>query len=176
MKTILVAVDLSAATLQVCAVARDLARALGARLLILHVVPPAPVMPDYCAPSIVDDGELLRDAARRAAHRLQALGRWFRRRCPDTKILQHRGAPVTEVLRTARMARPELIVLGSHGHTAAFDLLMGSVAHGVIRRSPVPVVVVPIKERARGQDAAHRASDTLRSLAATTADALVALR
>jgi nucleotide-binding universal stress UspA family protein len=176
MKTILVAVDLSAATLQVCAVARDLARALDARLLILHVVPPAPSMPDYCAPTIVDDGELLRDASRRAAHRLQALGRWFRRRCPDTRVLQHRGSPVAEVLRTVGTAHPELVVLGSHGHTAAFDLLMGSVAHGVIRRSPVPVVVVPIRERAAPATPGHRAADTLRRLAATTADALVALR
>ena len=175
-KTILVAVDLSTATLEVCAVGRDLARALGARLLILHVVPPAPAMPDYGAASVAEDRLLLRDLARRAAHRLEALGRWVRRRWPDTKVLQHRGPPVEVVLQCARRARPALLVLGSHGHTAAFDLLMGSVAHGVIRRSPVPVVVVPIPRRVPRMRPTRRATDTLRRAAATAADALAALR
>ena len=164
MKTILAAVDLSAATLPVCAVARDLARALGARLLLLHVVPPAPVMPDYCSGTLADDGQLLNDARKRAAHRLRALGRWMGRRWPDTRVVQHRGAPVTEILRTVEQARPALVVVGSHGHTAAFDLLMGSVAHGVIRRSPVPVVLVPIRKRAR----------TARPFPVVASDAIVA--
>jgi nucleotide-binding universal stress UspA family protein len=38
-----------------------------------------------------------------------------------------------------------LIVLGSHGHGAFYNLLVGSVAEGVLRESIVPVVVVPAK-------------------------------
>lgn len=37
----------------------------------------------------------------------------------------------------------DAIVLGSHGHGALYDLLVGSVAEGVLRRAPCPVVVVP---------------------------------
>jgi nucleotide-binding universal stress UspA family protein len=36
-----------------------------------------------------------------------------------------------------------LVVVGSHGHGALYNLLVGSVAEGVIRHSTVPVVVVP---------------------------------
>jgi nucleotide-binding universal stress UspA family protein len=34
-------------------------------------------------------------------------------------------------------------VVGSHGHGSLYNLLVGSVAEGVIRHAGVPVVVVP---------------------------------
>jgi nucleotide-binding universal stress UspA family protein len=149
MKKILVAVDLSAATVQVCNVARDLAQSLGARLLILHLVPPTPVVFEYYAVSTLDLEALPRAAQKRAAEKLRALGHWFQKRCPNTTVIQHAGAPVAGILRALARTRPDFVVVGSHGHSAAFELLMGSVAHGVVRRSPVPVVLVPIRPRAR---------------------------
>ena len=149
MKKILVAVDLSAATVQVCNAARDLAQSLNARLLILHVVPPAPVVFEYYALSTLDVNSLPRAAGKRAAQKLRALGHWFQKRCPDTKVIQHTGAPVAAILRTMKLARPDYVVLGSHGHSAGFELLMGSVAQGVVRRATVPVVLVPIRKAAR---------------------------
>jgi nucleotide-binding universal stress UspA family protein len=149
MKKILVAVDLSAATVQVCNVARDLAQSLGARLLILHLVPPTPVVFEYYAASTLDLEQLPRAAKKRAAEKMRALGHWFQKRCPATKVILHDGAPVAGILRTLAQARPDFVVLGSHGHSAAFEMLLGSVAHGVVRKSPVPVVLVPIRPRAR---------------------------
>jgi nucleotide-binding universal stress UspA family protein len=34
-------------------------------------------------------------------------------------------------------------VMGSHGHTALYDLLVGSTTHGVLMRAQCPVVIVP---------------------------------
>lgn len=147
MKKVLVAVDLSGATVQVCNAARDLAQPLGARLIILHVVPPPPLMLEYYALSTVQVGLLERGARRRAAEKLQALAHWFGKSCPDTKVVEHAGPPVERILRTAKRVKPDYIVLGSHGHSAAFELLAGSVAHGVLMASPVPVVLVPIRPR-----------------------------
>lgn len=147
MKKILVAVDLSAATIQVCNAARDLAHSLKARLMILHVVPPAPLVMEYYAMNALQLERLPRAAQKRAAEKLRALGHWFAKSCPETKVIQHTGDPVSTILHTARVKRPDYIVLGSHGHTSAFELLMGSVAHGIVRRSSVPVLLVPIRKR-----------------------------
>lgn len=151
MKKILVAVDLSAATVQVCNAARDLARDLHARLVIAHVVPPAPLVMKYYAFSAVQKADLARGAKKRAAHRLAALGKWFRKSCPQTRVVQHSGPVVPTLLRTLRRVEPDYLVVGSHGHTVVFDMLVGSVAHGLIRSAPCPLVLVPIRPRVRAR-------------------------
>lgn len=150
MKKILVPVDLSGATVRVCNAAADLAKALGGRLVILHVVPPPPmVMSEYYA---FDAGQVIgltREGRKLAAHKLAALGRWFNKRCPATKVVMHEGGPVSVILRTAAAIRSDYLVIGSHGHTAAYDLIIGSTTHGVIRKAPCPVLLVPINLPAR---------------------------
>lgn len=150
MKKILVPVDLSGATVRVCNAAADLARALGGRLVILHVVPPPPmVMSEYYAFDARQVIRLTHEGRKLAAHKMAALGRWFNKRCPATKVVMHEGDPVGVILRTASVIRPDYIVIGSHGHTAAYDLIIGSNTHGVIRKAPCPVVLVPINLPAR---------------------------
>lgn len=150
MKKILVPVDLSDATVRVCNAAANLARSLGGRLIILHVVTPPPVViSNYYAFDAGRVIELTREAKKVAAHKMQALGRWLNKRCPRTKVLMHEGPSTGVILRTAKIARVDYIVIGSHGHTAAYDLLIGSTTHGVLRKSLCPVVVVPITKESR---------------------------
>ena len=57
------------------------------------------------------------------------------------------GSPIAEIERLASEIKPGFVVIGSHGRTGLNRLVMGSVAEGVVRNSPVPVMVVP-----RGQN------------------------
>ena len=52
------------------------------------------------------------------------------------------GSPVTEILAVAEDKKVDLIVMASHGRTGLSRLLMGSVAEGVMREAPCPVLVV----------------------------------
>jgi len=36
-----------------------------------------------------------------------------------------------------------MIMLGRHGHSAIYNILVGSVAEEVLKRSPIPVLLVP---------------------------------
>jgi nucleotide-binding universal stress UspA family protein len=58
-------------------------------------------------------------------------------------VTQVTGAPVLNILEQAAKRRAAYIVMGSHGHSALYDLLAGSTTTGVLRRSPCPVLVVP---------------------------------
>ncbi len=51
------------------------------------------------------------------------------------------GSPAAQIVRVAGEERVDLIVMGAQGKTVAQELLLGSVAHEVVRRAPVPVLI-----------------------------------
>ena len=48
----------------------------------------------------------------------------------------------------AEAGKYDMLVMGSHGHTALYDLLVGSTTHGILRSAPCPVVVLPRRKAA----------------------------
>ena len=46
-------------------------------------------------------------------------------------------------IEQAERLTADYIVIGSHGHTAFYDLLVGSTASGVLKSASCPVVIVP---------------------------------
>jgi nucleotide-binding universal stress UspA family protein len=59
----------------------------------------------------------------------------------SVKTQVRRGDSAEEIIRLAK-ADADVIVIGTRGHGDAASLVIGSVSHEVIRRSPVPVLVV----------------------------------
>ncbi len=57
-------------------------------------------------------------------------------------IIVQRGNPVEEIIKSAEESNCDLIVMGTHGHSTLEDVMLGSTARRVIRRSKVPVLVV----------------------------------
>lgn len=56
-----------------------------------------------------------------------------------------RGLPTEEIVRVTEEQAADLVVVGSHGHTLAHDVLLGSTPLELLHRSPVPVLVVRVK-------------------------------
>ena len=61
------------------------------------------------------------------------------------------GSPVSELNTFAKENEIDLIVLASHGRTGLSRLLMGSVAEGVMREAPCPVLIIkqPVEDPER---------------------------
>ena len=53
----------------------------------------------------------------------------------------HGHAP-DQIARAVQRLKPDLVVMGTHGHTALGNAVLGSVAQGVLARSKVPVLLV----------------------------------
>src|SRR5688572_9901203 len=51
------------------------------------------------------------------------------------------GEPAPSIIKSAKTERCDLIVMGSHGHTALNTLFVGSVTAKVIAQGDIPVVV-----------------------------------
>jgi nucleotide-binding universal stress UspA family protein len=66
-----------------------------------------------------------------------------------------RGNPAHEILKFAERENVDLIVMGTHGHTAALRLLMGSVAESVMRRASCPVLTVRQPSAASTAEPSH---------------------
>lgn len=52
------------------------------------------------------------------------------------------GEPAAAIAALAEKEKPDLIVMGTHGHTALGNVLLGSVASGVIARCKAPVLLI----------------------------------
>jgi nucleotide-binding universal stress UspA family protein len=58
------------------------------------------------------------------------------------EILIEIGSPAEVIVETAKKLSCDLIVMGTHGHGAIADVLIGSTAKWVVRQSPIPVLVI----------------------------------
>lgn len=142
MKTILAPVDFSPATERVCSAAADLAKGVRGHVVLLHSVPP-PIITTEFAPMVEDIAAITAANEKAAARRLARLVQGLRLRRIKVGSRQFYGAPIPHILEQANSLGADYIVIGSHGHTALYDLLAGSTAHGVLRKAPCPVVVIP---------------------------------
>jgi nucleotide-binding universal stress UspA family protein len=154
-KTILYAADVSDECKRVLAYAIDMANRLGARLQVLTVIP------DQREKSLIEvDSYVPQDkldqyhdarALRVRQHIESQVSAFYAVRAdrapqrPITEIAVHEGDDVAElILDEARRASVDLILMASHGEGILMGLLFGSVVQEVTRKSPVPLLLVPI--------------------------------
>ncbi len=143
---ILVPVDFSDSSKEAVDFAQTLAQKFGAKLILLHAFePPAPAVP-----SGFFDTAPLRAAARASAERLLDAFRSQRANLdpnvPVAAVLVEQS-PAPAIIEYAGQHSVDMIVLGSHGHTALRQLLLGGVAEKVVRHAPCPVLMVRPKEK-----------------------------
>jgi nucleotide-binding universal stress UspA family protein len=118
---VLVATDFSETAADAVRVAVQHARRAGARLHLLHVVPPH------------TDPVLQR--------RLEQLAAELESTVPVVTAVRT-GVPAACIVDYAAQHGVELIVVGTHGRTGVTRALIGSVAERVVRTSPCPVLTV----------------------------------
>jgi nucleotide-binding universal stress UspA family protein len=114
-----------------CSLAKD----YGAELYVLHVMPsphvgyiegPMPIVPENIEAELREKLNRLHpeNGTVRVTHRLVE------------------GAPVEEILHMAKETGCDVIVMGTHGRTGVGRVLLGSVAEGVVRKAPCPVLTI----------------------------------
>jgi nucleotide-binding universal stress UspA family protein len=138
MKTILLATDGSDDASEALEFAERLCRELGAQLEVL-TVKPAPILGRAGAsPPILEVEEPggAEHIAAAAADEAVAVG------VPARSHVAH-GDPAEMIVTAGDALGAELIVVGSRGLGAVAGSLLGSVSHELIKRSHIPVTIVP---------------------------------
>jgi nucleotide-binding universal stress UspA family protein len=134
LQSILVPLDGSPPSLAALDHAVALAGDYGASIEVLHVLP----ADDPLNPSARDEIERAMDAAFDEAH--DRLGDRITRRTVS-------GDPLQEIIEIAGEGF-DLVVIGTHGRVGRLHALLGSIAEGVIRNAPCPVLTV--RDRSSG--------------------------
>jgi nucleotide-binding universal stress UspA family protein len=156
-RTILLATDLGPRGHEVLRHAGGLAHHFGARLHIVHTVEPLSDFARFWIKTTVpeetyqaNDPETYAGIHRTLQQRLDAFCREVleghaERLIADIQIVE--GSPARAILEEAQRVNADMIVLGSHGHSAIGEVVLGSVAHKIAMKATIPVLLVPIGHR-----------------------------
>jgi nucleotide-binding universal stress UspA family protein len=157
-KTILYATDVGPAGPRVFSHAMGLAKCYKAGIIVLSVLEPLGAFGEALVDSYVAKETLkrlrregeekviaeLRDRVRRFCNEELADDPHGLELVRDVRVLA--GNPAEVILKQAKKEHADVIVMGSHGHTAFGEMLLGSVAHKVTQRSEIPVLLVPARK------------------------------
>jgi nucleotide-binding universal stress UspA family protein len=143
MKTIVALVDLSELAFEVLQQAARFAKAFNSEVVILHVVPREPVVPDMSPLYPVSMRKPSQESLDSHYARLINMRDVLVRSGVHSSVRQLAGAAAEEVLAETRSLQPELIIVGAHPHGTIYHLLIGTLVDDVLKNAPCPVVVVP---------------------------------
>ena len=151
-KTILVPTDFSEHSRAGLLLARDIAREQGARLVVLHVVVDAlpALLPDVAG---FRYDEIVEQLAARARESLPGFFPDAERAGLEVEFRVAYGVPHVEICREAAEIPADLVVIATHGRSAALHLLIGSVSEKVVHRAACPVLVA--RKRADAAEGRH---------------------
>jgi len=147
-KNILFCTDFSANSRAALPQAIDLAKKYGSTLHLIHVYQEAGELAEFEISSNIKMDWI------RVAHlmgtemekKLQSLCQEVTREIGSCQANMLRGKPAAEILRYAREAKIDLIVMASHGLTGMEHALFGSTAERVLRESPCHVFIVKTRK------------------------------
>ncbi|MBL9037494.1 MAG: universal stress protein [Archangium sp.] len=139
MKSVIVAVDGSEPSLKGVKLAASLAVSMGARLELVHVIPPVLLPPSSYAEAIakVEAGgkAIARELLDKAAAVATEAG------AQSDSVMLH-GSPAESIADLATAERVWGVVIGARGHSAVSRVLLGSVVDRLVHICTKPVLVV----------------------------------
>lgn len=152
---ILYATDLSDSAKAALTWAMSLAEKYEATVTIIHVIPDlASIEYDLAVHFSIDqlariNAEGQSKAMDSIQERVKSVCKEIKKDLPSCRVdLNHviikAGHPVQEIIAAADGGGYDMVVMGTHGHSLIGELLLGSVARGVVHRCKVPVLTIKL--------------------------------
>ncbi|HEY4000096.1 MAG TPA: universal stress protein [Candidatus Xenobia bacterium] len=145
-RRILVPTDLSNESLSALAVAREVAAASRAKVILMYV---DDHLPSNASTFAATAGEFDEAVRMHRAAALETARDWMRVHAPDppgerrSRLVVRYGDPVRQMLRYVRQHDIDLVVVATYGRSRLAERLLGSVATALSQQSPCPVLIVP---------------------------------
>ena len=151
MKRVLIAIDFNPTAEIVATMGYNLAKALKAKVILVHVIADATYYAIDYSPIMGFKGaytkgtmEIAREIKREAQDYLKAAVEHLGDPKIETALLD--GDTDDEILRYAEKWQADLIVMGSHTHKGLERLFVPDVAAHVLKHSKIPMLTIPVSE------------------------------
>jgi nucleotide-binding universal stress UspA family protein len=143
MKTIVALVDFSDAASKVLKYAQMLASAMSSRVILLHVTPLEIPVATYGAEVPPIPVEPSPETIRADQQRLNDLLHTLTQSGVDATAQQAKGQLAETVLMETSLLKADMIIMGSHHHSALYHFFIGSMTADVLKKATIPVLVIP---------------------------------
>ena len=143
---LLVAVDLSESTQTIVEKVEEINKECPAKVWILHNAEPEPDILEFRVDPL-GARENLAKKFHNEHCQIQEIANRLRKAGLDATALLVHGATVEAILKEASDLDVDMIVVGTHGRGAMYQLLVGSISEGILHNSRCPVLVVPTHKR-----------------------------
>lgn len=142
MKNILVTIDFDEGLELIIEKASELAKAFNSKVWLMHIAAPNPSFVGYEAgPQCTRD---TRAKELRKEHRiLQEYANKLRDKGIEAEGLLVQGATIETIILESKKLNIELIIAGHHEHGFLYNAFIGSVSAQIIKKSKIPVLIVP---------------------------------
>ncbi len=142
MKNVLSAIDFSPITEKVIDYTKRIVAADNGKIRLLHVAEPPPeFLGEKFGPPV--ERELRAEVMKKHHKKLDELAASLSKEGFDVKPIIVQGATIETIIEQAEKGEADIIILGSHGKGPLAKIVMGSATEGVIRKSKIPVLVIP---------------------------------
>ncbi|MDO8617083.1 MAG: universal stress protein [Dehalococcoidia bacterium] len=145
-KKVLVPLDGSDVAQSILPFVEELAKTLGARLVLFHAIAPITAYPGFETTQPAALGQVLEEMQEHARQMLARAVEELKGRGLAAEAAVTIDLAVDGIIAAAQELKVDLIALGTHGRSGLGRAVMGSVADGVLRRSAVPCLLVHPRE------------------------------
>jgi len=143
---LLVAVDLSESTQTIVEKVEEISKECPAKVWILHNAEPEPDILEFKVDPLAARENLAKKFHNEHCQ-IQEIANRLRKAGLDATALLVHGATVESILKEASDLDVDMIVVGTHGRGAMYQLLVGSISEGILHKSRYPVLVIPTHKR-----------------------------
>lgn len=144
-KNILGLIDFSVVSEDVVAKSAELAKVYGAKCWLIHIASPDPDFLGYeVGPQYIRENRaehLMEEHEKLSNYKSKLISEGI-----DCEALLIQGEIIKTIHHEIKKLDIDLIVLGSHGRSVLYELLVGSVCENLLKTANVPLVIMPAKK------------------------------
>jgi len=140
-KTIIVPIDFSDVSSLIAKWAKEVAKKFDAKIILVHIIEDISTF-EGMSPGAKTLHELEKTLIEGAQEYMQIFLSKYFSDFNQVKPIIAKGKIVEKIIEIAKENSADLIIIGTHGRKGLDKIIFGSVAEGIVKYSPIPVLTI----------------------------------